>query len=144
MADVNVNASVDQAHTMAPPTCTDDQILPHIRWVPIGKTNYYLDVEKSQNNPIYKIALVKVAKHQRYLASETRSDLDSPASKPTKATKKSKPSVTKAALRTPVSKPASSQQPEPKPAPAKSQGKKHKLVTKISGKPSPARKLDLA
>nr|GFA55857.1 hypothetical protein [Tanacetum cinerariifolium] len=32
MADVNVNAPVGQAPTMAPPTRTDDQILPHIRW----------------------------------------------------------------------------------------------------------------
>nr|GEX69646.1 retrovirus-related Pol polyprotein from transposon TNT 1-94 [Tanacetum cinerariifolium] len=32
MADVNVNAPDDQAPTMAPPTRTDDQILPHIRW----------------------------------------------------------------------------------------------------------------
>nr|GEU98731.1 integrase, catalytic region, zinc finger, CCHC-type, peptidase aspartic, catalytic [Tanacetum cinerariifolium] len=32
MADVNVNAPTDQAPTMAPPTRTDDQILPHIRW----------------------------------------------------------------------------------------------------------------
>nr|GEW68132.1 hypothetical protein [Tanacetum cinerariifolium] len=56
MADVNVNAPADQAPTMAPPTRTDDQILSHIRWVPIGKSNCYLDVEKSQSNPIYKIA----------------------------------------------------------------------------------------
>nr|GEZ93803.1 histone deacetylase 14 [Tanacetum cinerariifolium] len=35
---------------------TDDQILPHIRWVPIGKSNCYLDVEKLESNPIYKIA----------------------------------------------------------------------------------------
>nr|GFD31118.1 hypothetical protein [Tanacetum cinerariifolium] len=39
MADVNVNAPADQSPTMAPPTRTDDQILPHIRWVPIGKSN---------------------------------------------------------------------------------------------------------
>nr|GEY56955.1 hypothetical protein [Tanacetum cinerariifolium] len=45
MADVNVNAPTDQAPTMAPPTHTNDQILPHIRWVPIGKSNCYLDVE---------------------------------------------------------------------------------------------------
>nr|GEV54867.1 retrovirus-related Pol polyprotein from transposon TNT 1-94 [Tanacetum cinerariifolium] len=60
--------------------------------------------------------------------------------KPTKATKKSKPSSPKATLRPPVTKPASSQQPEPQPAPAKSQGKKRKLVAEISNKPSPARK----
>nr|GEV99840.1 hypothetical protein [Tanacetum cinerariifolium] len=57
MADVNVNAPVDQVPIMAPPTRTDDQILPHIRWVPIGKRNYYLDVERSQSNPIFKIAV---------------------------------------------------------------------------------------
>nr|GEU87289.1 hypothetical protein [Tanacetum cinerariifolium] len=32
MADVNVNAPAIQAPTMAPPTRTDDQIMPHIRW----------------------------------------------------------------------------------------------------------------
>nr|GEZ50664.1 hypothetical protein [Tanacetum cinerariifolium] len=53
---VNVNAPAGQAPTMAPPVRTDDQILPHIRWVPIGKSNYYLDLDKSQSNPIYKIA----------------------------------------------------------------------------------------
>nr|GEU69966.1 hypothetical protein [Tanacetum cinerariifolium] len=57
MADVNVNALTDQPPTMAPPTCTDDQILPHIRWVPIGKSNYYLDVERLQRILIYNIAM---------------------------------------------------------------------------------------
>nr|GEX26272.1 histone deacetylase 14 [Tanacetum cinerariifolium] len=57
MVDVNVNAPADQAPTMAPPTRTDDQIMPHIRWVPIGKSNCYLDVERSQSNPIFKIAV---------------------------------------------------------------------------------------
>nr|GEV68402.1 hypothetical protein [Tanacetum cinerariifolium] len=64
MADVNVNALTDQAPTMAPPTRTDDKILPHIRWVPIGKSNCYLDAEKSQSNPIYKIATVGCYKCQ--------------------------------------------------------------------------------
>ncbi|GJV46870.1 hypothetical protein Tco_1437082 [Tanacetum coccineum] len=59
MADVNVNAPAEQAPAMAPHTRTDDQNLPHIRWVPIGKSNCYLDVESSQSNPIYKIALDK-------------------------------------------------------------------------------------
>nr|GFC05264.1 hypothetical protein [Tanacetum cinerariifolium] len=57
MVDVNVDAPAGQAPTMAPPVRTDDQILPRIRWVPIGKSNYYLDLDKSQSNPIYKIAL---------------------------------------------------------------------------------------
>nr|GEV86584.1 hypothetical protein [Tanacetum cinerariifolium] len=47
MADVNINAPADQAPTMAPPTRTCDQILPHIRWGPIGKSNCYLDFKKA-------------------------------------------------------------------------------------------------
>nr|GEV37333.1 retrovirus-related Pol polyprotein from transposon TNT 1-94 [Tanacetum cinerariifolium] len=218
MADVNVNAPADQAPTMAPPTRTDDQILPHIRWVPIGKSNCYLDVEKSQSNPVYKSTgnilkhtnffraftasstipsiyiqqfwdirkhkfhsrpvsplhlpneehvlgylnfstkgtkkkvfgipipgnlitadiqgesyyqeyLAKVATHQRYLAGETGSDPNSPASKPTKTAKKSKPTAPKADPRPQVSKPALSKQTKPKPALAKTHGKKRKLPT---------------
>ncbi|GJW89924.1 retrovirus-related pol polyprotein from transposon TNT 1-94 [Tanacetum coccineum] len=48
MVDVNVSALAEQAPAMAPPARTDDQILPCIRWVPIGKRNYYLDVECCQ------------------------------------------------------------------------------------------------
>nr|GEZ76260.1 copia protein [Tanacetum cinerariifolium] len=55
MADITAPAG--QAPTMAPPIRTDDQILLRIRWVPIGKINSYLDMEKSQGNPIYKIAM---------------------------------------------------------------------------------------
>nr|GEU73828.1 hypothetical protein [Tanacetum cinerariifolium] len=55
MADVN--APSGQTPTMAPLVRADDQILPHIRWVPIGKSNCYLDLEKSQSNPIYKIVV---------------------------------------------------------------------------------------
>nr|GEU93900.1 retrovirus-related Pol polyprotein from transposon TNT 1-94 [Tanacetum cinerariifolium] len=89
----------------------------------------------------YKEYLEKVAKHQRYLADEEGSDIDSPAPKLAKATKKSKPLAPKAA---PVTKPAtakaskstSSQQPKPKPAPAKTQEKKRKLVMETSDEPS--------
>ncbi|GJU20870.1 retrovirus-related pol polyprotein from transposon TNT 1-94 [Tanacetum coccineum] len=45
MVDVNVNAPAEQAPAMAPPTRTDDQIMPHIRWVPVGKINCNLDVD---------------------------------------------------------------------------------------------------
>nr|GEU60655.1 integrase, catalytic region, zinc finger, CCHC-type, peptidase aspartic, catalytic [Tanacetum cinerariifolium] len=55
MADVN--APSDQTPTMAPPVCADDQILPHIRWIPIRNSNCYVDLEKSQSNQIYKIAV---------------------------------------------------------------------------------------
>ncbi|GJW81488.1 retrovirus-related pol polyprotein from transposon TNT 1-94 [Tanacetum coccineum] len=46
MTDVDINAPAELAPTMAPPTPTDDQILPHIRWVPIGNSNCYLDVDR--------------------------------------------------------------------------------------------------
>nr|GFB95879.1 hypothetical protein [Tanacetum cinerariifolium] len=93
-----------------------------------------------QGESYYQEYLAKVSMHQRYLASETRSDPDSPAPKPTKTTKKSKPTAPKATLRPPVTKPAPSQQTEPQPASAKTQGKKRKLVIEISDKPSQARK----
>ncbi|GJR69535.1 retrovirus-related pol polyprotein from transposon TNT 1-94 [Tanacetum coccineum] len=57
MANVNANAPTEQAPAMAPPTRTDYQILPLSIWVPIGKINCYLDVDRSQSNPIYKIAV---------------------------------------------------------------------------------------
>nr|GEU34507.1 retrovirus-related Pol polyprotein from transposon TNT 1-94 [Tanacetum cinerariifolium] len=239
MAIVNVTAPADQAPTMAPPIRTDDQILPHIRWILWGIVNrahfdyaeriweeftqfihtfikdkrnlaqhiqmkkkatlivtpsiqftkviiYYLQGKHKfhprpysplhfpneepvlgylkfnakgtkrevfgmpipgslitadiQGASYYQEYLAKVAKQQRYMAGEIGSDPDSPAPKPTKTAKKSKPTATKADPRPPVSKPASSKQPEPKPAPAKTQGKKRKLVTDISDKPSSARK----
>ncbi|GJS96436.1 hypothetical protein Tco_0803404 [Tanacetum coccineum] len=70
MADVN--APVEQAPALAPPTRTDEQILPRIRWVPIGKSNCYLDAEKSQSNPIYKIA-VDILKHTNFFRAYTAS-----------------------------------------------------------------------
>nr|GEX66873.1 histone deacetylase 14 [Tanacetum cinerariifolium] len=70
MADVN--ASSGQAPAMAPPVRTDDQILPRIRWVPIGKSNCYLDLEKSQRNPIYKIA-VDLLKNTNFFRAFTAS-----------------------------------------------------------------------
>nr|GEW99367.1 integrase, catalytic region, zinc finger, CCHC-type, peptidase aspartic, catalytic [Tanacetum cinerariifolium] len=69
MADLN--APSGQTPALAPPLRADDQILPHIRWVPIRKSNCYLDLEKSQSNPIYRIAVsagrTMVCPHQRNL-----------------------------------------------------------------------------
>nr|GEW57670.1 copia protein [Tanacetum cinerariifolium] len=70
MADVNAPSS--QAPTMAPPVHTDDQILPRIRWVPIRKSNCYLDLEKSQGNPIYKIT-VDLLKNTNFFRAFTAS-----------------------------------------------------------------------
>ncbi|GJR18391.1 retrovirus-related pol polyprotein from transposon TNT 1-94 [Tanacetum coccineum] len=47
MADLNIPADIapaEQAPAVAPPTRTDDQILPSSKWVPIGKSNSVLDV----------------------------------------------------------------------------------------------------
>ncbi|GKD32351.1 hypothetical protein Tco_1247860 [Tanacetum coccineum] len=74
MADLNVNALSEQAPAMAPPTRTDDQILPYSSWLPIEKSNCYLDVDRSQSNPIYKIS-VDILKHtnffRAFIASST-------------------------------------------------------------------------
>ncbi|GKA94800.1 hypothetical protein Tco_0816838 [Tanacetum coccineum] len=64
MADLNIptnDALVEQAPAVAPPTRTDDQILPLSKWVPIGKSNSVLDVHKPQRNPIFLmvVALLK-------------------------------------------------------------------------------------
>nr|GEY30666.1 hypothetical protein [Tanacetum cinerariifolium] len=53
----DVNAPSGQAHTMASPLRTDEEIVPRNRWVQIGKSNFYLDLDKKQSNPIYKMAV---------------------------------------------------------------------------------------
>ncbi|GJV61919.1 hypothetical protein Tco_1468019 [Tanacetum coccineum] len=61
MADMNIpanDAPAEQAPAIAPPTRTDDQNFPLSKWVPIGKSNCVLDVQKSQRNPIFSIAMV--------------------------------------------------------------------------------------
>nr|GEV24420.1 integrase, catalytic region, zinc finger, CCHC-type, peptidase aspartic, catalytic [Tanacetum cinerariifolium] len=70
MADLN--APSGQTPAMAPPLRVDAQILPHIKWVPIGKSNCYLDLEKSQSNPIYKIA-VDLLKNTNFFRAFTAS-----------------------------------------------------------------------
>nr|GEW96455.1 hypothetical protein [Tanacetum cinerariifolium] len=85
--------------------------------MPISNKLITADIQGEQ---YYKEYLEKVAKHQRYLASEKGSYPNSPAPKPARVTKKSKPSTPKADLRPP--------------------GKKRKLVTETSDKPSPARR----
>ncbi|GJR13221.1 hypothetical protein Tco_0795873 [Tanacetum coccineum] len=49
MADENVPAQA--------PTRSNDQILPFVAWVPIGKSNYVLDLQKKQKNPIFQISV---------------------------------------------------------------------------------------
>ncbi|GKD16350.1 hypothetical protein Tco_1205508 [Tanacetum coccineum] len=50
----------------------DEQILPRIRWVPIGKSNCYLNEEKSQPSPIFKIA-VDILKQTNFFRAFTAS-----------------------------------------------------------------------
>ncbi|GJT98375.1 retrovirus-related pol polyprotein from transposon TNT 1-94 [Tanacetum coccineum] len=50
MTDLNIPADItpaEQAPAVAPATKTDDQILPSSKWVPIGKSNSVLDVQKA-------------------------------------------------------------------------------------------------
>nr|GFA11154.1 hypothetical protein [Tanacetum cinerariifolium] len=70
MADMT--APTGQAPTMAPLVRIDDQNLPRIRWVPIGKRNCYLDMEKSQVNHIYKI-VVDTLKNTKFFKAFTAS-----------------------------------------------------------------------
>nr|GEX29876.1 integrase, catalytic region, zinc finger, CCHC-type, peptidase aspartic, catalytic [Tanacetum cinerariifolium] len=128
IADVHVNAPVDQAPTMAPPTHTDDKnpashkmdsllylpneehVLRYLKFsakgtkqevfrMPILNELINAGIQGEQYNQEY---LKKVAKHQRYPVDKEGSDPDSPAPKPAKATKKSKPLAPKANLRPPV------------------------------------------
>ncbi|GJR52072.1 hypothetical protein Tco_1402593 [Tanacetum coccineum] len=39
------------------PTRSDDQILPFAAWLPIGKRNFILDLQKKQKNPIFQISM---------------------------------------------------------------------------------------
>ncbi|GKB15836.1 hypothetical protein Tco_0849759, partial [Tanacetum coccineum] len=65
-------ANAEHAPAMAPPVRTDEQILPRIRWVPIGKSNCYLNEEKSQPSPIFKI-VVDILKQTNFFRAFTAS-----------------------------------------------------------------------
>ncbi|GJR93720.1 retrovirus-related pol polyprotein from transposon TNT 1-94 [Tanacetum coccineum] len=75
MADMNMPANdvlAEQAPAIAPPTRTDDQILPSSKWVSIGKSNCVLDLQKSQRNPIFPIA-VAILKNTNFFMAFTAS-----------------------------------------------------------------------
>ncbi|GJS74743.1 hypothetical protein Tco_0707584 [Tanacetum coccineum] len=57
---------------IAPPTRTDDQILPINKWVPIGKSNSVLNIQNSQRNPIFSIA-VAILKNTNFFRAFTSS-----------------------------------------------------------------------
>ncbi|GJR38693.1 retrovirus-related pol polyprotein from transposon TNT 1-94 [Tanacetum coccineum] len=75
MADMNIPANdvpAEQALAFAPPTRTDDQILPLRKWVPVDKSNCVLDVLKSQRNPIFKV-VVAILKNTNFFRAFTAS-----------------------------------------------------------------------
>ncbi|GJS17591.1 hypothetical protein Tco_0412063 [Tanacetum coccineum] len=66
MADENVPAPA--------PTRSDDPILPFAAWVPIGKSNYVLDLQKKQKNPIFQI-FVDILQNTNFFRAFTASAL---------------------------------------------------------------------
>ncbi|GJR77565.1 retrovirus-related pol polyprotein from transposon TNT 1-94 [Tanacetum coccineum] len=75
MADMNIpanDAPTVQAPAITPPTRTDDQIFPSSKWVPIGKSNCVLDVQKSQRNPIFPLAMA-ILKNTNFFRAFTAS-----------------------------------------------------------------------
>ncbi|GJY06200.1 copia protein, partial [Tanacetum coccineum] len=75
MADLNIpgnDAPVEQAPAVAPPTRTDDKILPLSKWMPIGKSNCVLDVHKPHRNPIFPI-VVALLKNTNFFRAFTAS-----------------------------------------------------------------------
>ncbi|GJX44019.1 hypothetical protein Tco_0260695 [Tanacetum coccineum] len=75
MVDMNIpanDAPAEQAPAIAPPTRTDDQNFLLSKWVPIGKSNCVLDVQKSQWNPIFLI-VVALLKNTNFFRAFTAS-----------------------------------------------------------------------
>nr|GEY92202.1 hypothetical protein [Tanacetum cinerariifolium] len=68
MADENVLAQA--------PIRFDDQILPFDAWVPIGKSNFVLDLQKKQKNPIFQISLDILQNTNFFRAFTTSASLD--------------------------------------------------------------------
>ncbi|GJU23870.1 retrovirus-related pol polyprotein from transposon TNT 1-94 [Tanacetum coccineum] len=58
------------------PTRSDDQILPFAAWVPIGKSNFVLDLQKKQKNPIFQISVDIMQNTNFFRLDETRFVLD--------------------------------------------------------------------
>ncbi|GJU93436.1 hypothetical protein Tco_1318192 [Tanacetum coccineum] len=63
-------ADAEHAPTMAPPVRTDEQILPRIRWVPIGKSNCYLNEENLNPTQFFKIACGTFSAKKKQISSE--------------------------------------------------------------------------
>ncbi|GJT56230.1 hypothetical protein Tco_0991284 [Tanacetum coccineum] len=140
MADANINALEVPVVAASPPTRSDEQILPRNNGVPVGKSNYFLDVERTQANPIFKIAILwgvvnraNIDYAERIWEEftqcihsfiEDRMNLALHA----EGKKKVNPLVI---LASKISKSTSSHPPKPAPAPAKPQEKKREVGKKV-------------
>ncbi|GJY92592.1 hypothetical protein Tco_0508374 [Tanacetum coccineum] len=58
------------------PIISDDQILPFAAWVPNGKRNYVLDLQKRQKNPIFQIAVDILQNTNSFRAFTASASLD--------------------------------------------------------------------
>nr|GEV83305.1 hypothetical protein [Tanacetum cinerariifolium] len=122
MADMT--APSGQAPAVAPPVRSNEEIVPRIRWVPIGKSNCSLDLNKpifgylkfsakGTKREVFGMSIpgslitadirgqeyqANMAKHRRFLAGETGSAQDLPAPKPAKPARKPKPTAQKAQI----------------------------------------------
>ncbi|GJV72896.1 retrovirus-related pol polyprotein from transposon TNT 1-94, partial [Tanacetum coccineum] len=72
LVDANINAPEVPVAAASPPTRPDEQILPRNKWAPVGKSNCLLDVERTQANPIFKIA-VDILKNTNFFKAFTAS-----------------------------------------------------------------------
>ncbi|GJW55307.1 hypothetical protein Tco_0099392 [Tanacetum coccineum] len=72
MADANINAPKVPIAAASPPTRSDKQILHRNKWVLVGKSNCFLDVERTQANPIFKI-VVDILKNTNFFNAFTAS-----------------------------------------------------------------------
>ncbi|GKD65345.1 hypothetical protein Tco_1307453 [Tanacetum coccineum] len=52
----------------AAPTRTDEQILSFAAWVPIGKINFVLDLQKKQKNPIFQISITPIDQAHQFVS----------------------------------------------------------------------------
>nr|GEW75981.1 hypothetical protein [Tanacetum cinerariifolium] len=144
MADMS--APSGQAPAVAPPVRTDDEILPHNKWVQIGKRpllplppyrQYTSNSSGIQFNMTRKLestgaswmTVENVAKHGGFLTGDTGSTQDLPA-----------PKLAKPARKPSISIPVASTQPAPTSAAAKSQEYKRKQATKTTDKPAKSKR----
>nr|GEV27678.1 integrase, catalytic region, zinc finger, CCHC-type, peptidase aspartic, catalytic [Tanacetum cinerariifolium] len=106
--------------------------------MPIPGSLITVDIREASHYQEYQ---ENVAKHRRFMASETGIDQDSPAPKPTKPARKPKSTAQKAPPMPSVSTPVASAQRAPTLAPAKLQENKRKQATKTGNKPAKTKRI---